>query len=397
MPLFAPLPTETRHLLDGIPALIDKTFPLPGRFRPGLPADVAELSRLLTSGRGERGLSYLGRPSLLSAYLRFFLPWNLYRLCRLLPGLDLPLAAHNRITDLGCGPLTFAAALWICRPDLRPLSLELYCIDRSGPALDAGRKFFAALAGDNSPWRIHTVKGDLYTVKAQPAALVCAVNVFNEMYGDISRSGTDKLRRNAEKSARLLAHHAADSAAVLAVEPGFPRCGEFIGLLRGVLGGRGYNPLSPCPHDKECPLLDDGKKNTNVKKRWCHFAFATEDAPPALHKLSSAAKIPKERAVLSFLFAGPADTKQKKAKTAAASAEAPAVSSTLRIISDAFPLPPNRFGRYACSAQGLVLLAGHKSAIEKTACGALVHAVFKNGERDSKSGALLAELSIQMG
>jgi len=386
IPLFAPLPPEIRRLLDRIPALIDKTFPLPGRFHSGLPADVAELSRLLTSGRGERGLSYLGRPALLSAYLRFFFPWNLYRLCRLLPGLNLTLAANDRITDLGCGPLTFAAALWICRSDLRTLPLEFYCIDRSGPALDAGRKFFAVLAGENSPWRIHTVKGDLYTVKALPAALVCAVNVFNEMYGDISRSGTDKLRRSAEKSARLLAHHASASAAILVIEPGFPRCGEFISLLRGSLAKSGHAPLAPCPHDKECPLGDNEKNSANIKKRWCHFAFATEDAPSALHKLSSAARLPKERAVLSFLFAGPVDTSRKKAKDA----EAPATPSILRVISDAFPLPPNQFGRYACSAQGLVLLAGQKSVIEKTACGALVHAVFRNGERDSKSGALMA-------
>ena len=390
-PLFAPLPPEIRRLLDRIPALIDKTFPLPARFRHGLPADVAELSRLLTSGRGERGLSYLGRPALLSAYLRFFLPWNLYRLCRLLPGLNLTLAANDRVTDLGCGPLTFAAALWICRPDLRILPLELYCVDRSGPALDAGRKFFAALAGENSPWRIHTVKGDLYTVKALPAALVCAVNVFNEMYGDISRGGTDKLRRSAEKSARLLAHHASASAsasaAVLVIEPGFPRCGEFISLARGVFLKQGYNPLAPCPHDTECPLVDNGKSGAHIKKRWCHFAFATEDAPSALHKLSLAAKLPKERAVLSFLFAGPVDKKRKAADT-----EASAAPSILRIISDSFSLPPNQCGRYACSAQGLVLLAGQKSAIEKNAYGGLVHAVFKNGERDSKSGALIAEL-----
>jgi hypothetical protein len=394
-PFFAPLPPETRRLLDGIPALIDKTFPLPGRFRSGLPADVAELSRLLTSGRGERGLSYLGRPALLSAYLRFFLPWNLYRLCRLLPGLNLSLAAHDRVTDLGCGPLTFAAALWICRPDLRPLPLEWYCVDRSGPALDAGKRFFAALAGENNPWRIHTVKGDLYTVKAQPAALVCAVNVFNEMYGDISRSGTDKLRRSAEKSARLLAHHASASAsasaAILVIEPGFPRCGEFIGLLRGVLAKNSYSPLAPCPHDTECPLVDNGRNSAHIKKRWCHFAFATEDAPSALHKLSSAARLPKERAVLSFLFAGPVNKKQK-AKAAAADAAESAAPSVLRVISDAFPLPPNQCGRYCCSVQGLVLLAGGRSAIEKTACGALVHAVFKDGERDSKSGALLAGL-----
>jgi len=378
--MFAPLPPQARRLLDGIPTLIDKTFPLPGRFRSALPSDVAELSRLLTSGRGERGLSYLGRPNLLSAYLRFFLPWNLYRLCRLLPGLNITLAANDRITDLGCGPLTFAAALYICRPDLRSLPLEFYCIDRSGPALDAGKKFFAALAGENSPWKIHTVKGDINAAKPKPAALVCAVNVFNEMYGDISRNGTEILRRSAEKAARLLAAHASASSAILVVEPGFPRCGEFITLLRTVFLKHRRCPVSPCPHDTDCPFPGGGDGG---KKRWCHFAFDTDDAPAALHRLSHAAGLPKERAVLSFLFTGAADTPLANAPVANA-------TPTLRVISDAFPLPPNRFGRYCCSHQGLILLAGAKKVIEDTASGALITAVIKE-ERDAKSGAFLAE------
>ena len=383
MTLFEPLPPEIRRLLDGIPALIDKVFPLPGRFRSVLPANVAELSRLLTSGRGERNLAYMGRPPLLSAYLRYFVPWNLYRLCRLLPGLDLHFAAHDRITDLGCGPLTLACALWICRPDLRSLSFEFQCIDRSGPALDAGRKLFAALAGEKCPWKIHTVKGDINAVKRHPdterqhTALVCAVNVFNEMYGDISRGGTDNVRRSAEKAARLMGSLASDSSAILVVEPGFPRCGEFISLLREAFLERGCYPLSPCPHDKTCPL--PGGKDAAGKKRWCHFAFETEDAPAALHRLSSAAGLPKERAVLSFLFTKAAEP----AHTA---------GTAVRIISDAFPLPPDRFGRYCCSPQGLVLLTGTRRTIENAASGALVNAVIKGNERDPKSGALLAEL-----
>jgi hypothetical protein len=387
MNLFAPLPPETARMMDGIPALIDKTFPLPSRFRSALPEDVAELSRLLTSGRGERGLSYLGQPALLSAYLRFFLPWKLYRLCRLLPGLDLPLAANNRITDLGCGPLTFASALWISRPDLRTVPLEFHCIDRSGPALDAGRKFFAALtasgeAGEDSHWKMHTSKSDFSAARPsaqrQTSDLVCAVNVFNEMYGDISR--TDNVRRSAEKSARLLANHAYAGACILVVEPGFPRCGEFISLLRSVLLEHGRLPLSPCPHGKECPIPGGGRGST---KRWCHFAFETEDAPAALQKLSAAARLPKERAVLSFLFAGPGPAK--------ATLTPAATTPQLRVISDAFPLPPNQSGRYCCCGQGLALLSGEKNAIEKIAPGALANAIVKKDKKDAKSGALIAE------
>ena len=378
--LFAPLPPEARRLMDGIPALIDKVFPAPGRFRSALPADVAELSRLLTSGRGERGLSYLGRPPMLSAYLRYFLPWNLYRLCRLLPGLDIRLAANDHVTDLGCGPLTFAAALWMSRPDLRAIPLEFHCIDRSGPALDAGKKFFAVLAG-GGPWKMHTVKGGIDTAKMKPAALVCAVNVFNEMFGDFSRCNADAMKRNAEKSARLLASYAAASSSVLVVEPGFPRCGEFISLLRSEFIGRGRQPLSPCPHNDACPF-PAGISKAGAKKRWCHFSFETDDAPAALRKLSTAAGIPKERAVLSFLLAGPANP----------NADPP--TPVLRVISDAFPLPQNRFGRYCCSRQGLVLLGRKKDIIERTASGSLVNAIFTKGGIDPKSGALEAEFSM---
>jgi hypothetical protein len=400
--LFLPLEGETRRLLEGIPALIDKTFPLPARFRSSLPAGVAELSRLLTSGRGERGFSYLGRPDMLSAYLRFFLPWNLYRLCRLLPALGLTLAANDAVTDLGCGPLTFAAALWICRPDLRSLPLVFRCIDRSGPALEAGKKFFAALSGDNCPWKITAIKSDLEKAKAVPSALVCAANVFNEMFGDISRTGA--AQRSVQKYARLLESHAASSSAILSVEPGTPRCGEFISLLRGEYIVRGRPVVSPCPHSVECPI--PGGMSKAGKNRWCHFAFDTEDAPSALHRLSQAAGLPKERAVLSFLFTVSEDTShrgaeaQREVRNPITTLDTPCLRASvrnkgeesLRVVSDAFTLPGGRRGRYCCSRQGLVLLAGERSSIEKTGSGALVNAVIKS-ERDPKSGALVAGMA----
>jgi hypothetical protein len=214
------------------------------------------------------------------------------------------------------------------------------------------------------------------------------------MFGDISRGGDESLRRNAEKAARLLDSHGSASAHVLVMEPGFPRCGEFISLLRGAFMKRGRPPLSPCTNHDDCPFN---------QKRWCHFAFETEDAPHALHRLSHAAGLPKERAVLSSLFTGPAYAKQQKltptalmpkelTPTALTSKKLTptALMSPMRVISDAFFLPPRRLGRYCCSPQGMVLLAGTHEVIEKTASGALVNATIKD-ERDPKSGALIAE------
>ena len=385
MHLFPSFQPQVRQILDNVPALIEKVFPVPARFRSALPADIRELSRLLTSARGERALSYLGRPNLLSAYLRYFLPWNLYRLCRLLPGLELSLKPGDVIIDLGSGPLTMPAALWISRPELRSLPLEFRCIDQNSPVLEAGKKFFSALCGSGCPWKVHITKGDIGKAKArQPAALVCALNVFNEMQNKLSHSEKGQIQK-AENASRLLKGLTSANGSILVVEPGTPNSGQFVSLLRGALLGYGFSPVSPCPHTAACPMpggfsVIGGQK---TKNRWCHFAFETDHAPKALHRLSALAKIPKERAVLSFLLAG--NTSGRKNLTG------------VRVVSDAFSLTHGHFGRYACCACGLVLLAGEKKAMEKASSGSLIPVELTgNEERDSKSGALISFLDTEI-
>ena len=384
------LPQESRQILDSVPALINKTFPVPGRFRGALPSQVAELSRLLTGGRGDRRLSYLSRPEFLSAYLRYFLPWNIYRLCLLLPGLDISLNAGDTVVDIGSGPLTFVCALWIARPDLRSLPLEFCCIDRCAPALEAGKKFFTAISG-NSEWKIHLVREDIDIRKAgimrnkKQAALVCAVNIFNEVYERLPHSDTEGLRRMSADIAGIMHNCALDNADILTVEPGVPQSGHFITFLRSAFMDLGRMPLSPCPHTGACAL-------PGAKKRWCHFAFDAEDAPKDLQRLSAAAGIPKERLVLSFLLTGPVVNKLRPLPAKKTANAAKKEQKDVRIISDAFPLPDNRFGRYGCSSAGLVLLAGEKNRIFKLACGSLFNAAFTANKRDAKSGAIIIEV-----
>jgi len=402
--LFPPLNKESGKYLNSLHTIIDRAYPLPGRFRSALPSNIAELSRLLTSARGERSKSYLGHPNLLAAYLRYFLPWNLYRLCRLLPSLDIRLSAGDTIIDLGCGPLTFVSALWISRPDLRNIPLEFRCVDQNGPALEAGKKIFFALCGndsgypqDNYPWKIHTVKEKIerFAPKGKPASLVCAVNVFNEMFGEPPAGDINKQKQKAIKAAALIigsvqgertqgerdrsVAQGSCSASVLVIEPGVPAGGQFISLLRAEFIKRNFFPTSPCTHEKDCPMMASNPRAA-MKSRWCHFSFDTPDAPQNLHSLSKAAGIPKERAVLSFLFTGTGEnSKQNKNE-----------KIPVRIISDSFPLGDG-FGRYGCSELGLVLLTGNKTIIEKLASGFVIKTLItKNGQRDAKSGALLA-------
>jgi len=366
---------EIQPILDSIPQLIKKTFPIPGRFRSALPSDIAKLSRLLTNNRGDRSLSYLTRPNFLSAYLHYFLPWNLYRLCLLLPGLNINLSAGDTITDLGCGPLTFASALWISRPDLRNIKLEINCIDRSGPVLEAGKKFFTALG--ESAWNINLIKEDLDIRKIHKntnrnsASLVCAVNMFNEIYENIPHSNTEGLRKMAANAAVFMHNESSENASILTVEPGIPQSGKFISLLRDELIKLERMPVSPCTHTAACPL--GGGKG----KKWCHFAFDTASAPKELHRLSTASRLPKDRLAFSFLLAGGKNT---------------AKPETVRVISDAFSLPGNKMGRYGCCSHGLILLTGEKSRINKLPPLSIVSSFSLSQERDEKSGALIMEI-----
>ena len=381
MPLFNALSPETRRILDSVPALINKIFPIPGKFRSELPSNIAELSRLLTNRRGDRSLSYQGRPGFLSAYLHYFLPWNLYRLCLLLSRLDITLSPGDTITDIGCGPLTLTSALWIARPDLRKTPLEFFCLDRNSPVLAAGKKFFASLGEEAGSWKIHTVREDInlrqagVTRKTRSASLVCAVNLFNEIYETLPHNNTAGLRRMAANAAQLLNSLSKDDACLLTVEPGVPLSGQFISFLRTSFLEMGRPPSSPCPHTAACPF-------PGGKKRWCHFAFETFEAPKELMRLSASAGLPKERLVFSFLLAGPVS------KQPAPSAK---TEKKMRVISDAFPLPDNRYGRYCCSSSGLVLLAGDKRRVERTVPLSLVTPVFTaDRQRDKKSGALIS-------
>ena len=317
----------------------------------------------------------------------------------LLPYCNLRLEANSVITDLGCGPLTFTCALWISRPDLRNIPLEINCVDRSAPALEAGKKIFNALCGgnENNKWKINLIKKEIDFRKTNPVltsgnnktekkvSLVCAVNIFNEVYEKIPHNNTEALRQTAANAAKLLSNEVSENphAAVFIVEPGVPRSGEFISLLRGELLKLGREPVSPCTHTAACPCLS--------LRKWCHFAFSAENAPKELLRLSISANLPKERLVLSYLLANTKGDSHLQSEQHLRIKPQNGVRHHLRVISDAFPVGAD-YGRYGCCEQGLVLLKGEKNVIEKTASGSVVSIKINLNERDEKSGAYIGEI-----
>ncbi|MDR2658632.1 MAG: rRNA methyltransferase [Spirochaetaceae bacterium] len=376
--LFPPLTAGLSNDLERLLSLIDKTFPLKQRFLAELPKNIGRLSALLTRERSSLNGAYMSDPVLLNAYLRYFLPWNVFRLSRLLPALHLngvlSAAGGVEIVDIGSGPLTFPVSLWIALPELRAVPLRFLCIDQNSAALDAGKKLFSAIAAENT-WQIKTRRaalGERFTFA--PAALFSAVNVCNELIQNMPQSDMEALNKTAKRLAHLFSNSTNGAGRVLLIEPGAPRPAQFLYFMRKALIEQGFAPEAPCPAPEECPMRS-GRRG----QKWCHFSIDTDDAPAELQKLSAKALLPKEKVTLSFLLA--AKGLQRKVEKDLLN---------VRVISGAFSLPDSKTGRYACSEKGLTLLRGGKGLIEKYKEGVFfqAEAPYKS-IRDAKSGALI--------
>ncbi|MFO7608183.1 MAG: small ribosomal subunit Rsm22 family protein [Candidatus Krumholzibacteriia bacterium] len=375
------LPGPSAELVDGLArleGLLAQAFPLRPKHRAALPGGVARLSALLTTDRDDLPRDYLARPEHLAAYLHWFLPWNLYRQGRLLAGLPLDLAAGARLVDLGAGPLTFLLALWLARPDLRGLPLRYEGVDRAEPALRAGRDLFAALAGpEGAAWEIATRRGAAGPHTGPGADLVVAANLLNELEPE---RGGRRRGPDVQEHERLVLgweRMVAPGGRLLLIEPGVRPAAAQLVRLRSAALERGWRVEAPCTHAETCPL--PGRRGG----AWCHFACDTAGAPRWLEALGRAAKLPKERASLSFLLLQ-------------AGGDMPAAGARfrVRVVSDVFDLPAGRRGCYACGEAGLVLLTlPLRDAEFLPASGdALAVTVPEGAARDGRSGAVVVAL-----
>ncbi len=373
--IFKPLKPHIVKALQELPKALDTVMPLQAKHRKALPFAIDELSSRLTT---ERSLmqAYWSAPRLTSAYMWYFLPWNILRLCRLLSNLKLPEPKAmptkegaepkaRLFVDMGSGPLSLPIALWLSKPEWHKHELTILCLDTAPHPLQLGQKLFTELAGKHSPWRIIPVRTQLETahieIKKIDAVpwLISAANVFNEVKLQDERAY--KVIENLKPSLR------ASDASLLIIEPGTRLGGKTILTLRDAALEHELSPSSPCPHTLECPLEDS--------RTWCHFTFDVQGSPKWLVDLSIAAKLRKNALSLAFvLLSKNEQIEEDKA----------------RIISAPFTVPGIMGeARYACCAQGLALLS-NASALPS---GALVNlkASSQQPRTDSKSGALILE------
>ncbi len=378
--LFGKLDEKAITILQHFDALTQSVKPLNSKHIANLPDTIRELSHLLTDQRSDRRIGYMNNPSYLSAYTRYFMWWNLFRLTSLFSGFPDDafsfLEDGSYCLDAGSGPLTVPIALLLSRPELRSKKLNWYCMDLSQTALSFGEELFLAVSAslDCEPWTIIRIRDSVGKKLKNPVQLCTCANMFNEMYWGSSKP----LEESAKKyTSLLLPYMSNEPHAIIIIEPGIPRTSRFISLTRDALIRKKYTVTSPCPHEKSCPM--DGKRGG----KWCHFVLSTDDAPKKLHSLSKDAKLPKERAAFSFVFAH---------KHIAGIQEQKKDSFLLRIASDPISIPYKGTARYACSEAGLTLVFEKEQAYNSGDLISLPHLSLTQKRalpRDQKTGAVI--------
>lgn len=387
------IPDDAKKILQDFDQIAQSSMPANSKQLVALPKQIRELSHQMTDDRGSRRLGYMNEKTFLASYVRYFMWWNLVRLTRLFANLDFDFLSDGDVClDIGSGPLTLPCALWLSRPDLRKKKLVWYVMDISQLALSLGEEIFLSVAAatGGEPWKIVRVKGPLGTAVKEKAAFVTCANIFNEILQKQSEPPDFLAKKYSQSLFKYLDFGEQASPAIFLAEPGTPGSGRFVSLMRDAFIRRGLLAVAPCPHQQNCPM--DGRRlgKGGATGKWCNFAFDTDDAPKKLLALSAKAGIPKERAVISFVYA--------RSETAC---KPKTCGGLLRIASDIIRLPAAepglkpRIGHYACSEQGLVLAlskGGHRvysgDLIEIENAGKP-----KSGAaRDAKTGALIIEI-----
>ena len=382
------IPEESRIILETFDSIVQNIRPLNSKQLQQLPDNIRALSHQLTDQRSDRRLGYMNDSKQLSSYVRYYTWWNLVRLTRLFANLPAQ-AFPNKdgfCLDIGSGPLTVITALYLARAELRNLKLTWYCLDVSSATMALGEDIFLSIMAKIPPakeWQIIRVKGSFGTKINKKVDFLTCANLLNEL----DQAGQLPPEAQTKKYFELFSQYCTESAKCLLIEPGIPKAARTLSLLRQrfiKIGGQLY---APCTHEEECPM-NGFKAYTGSKNKWCNFAFTTESAPKNLLKLSEKAKLPKERATLSFLAAS-----FKREETSKKEGENDFLCT---VISDEFSLPFHKKGNYACSSSGLILLRKSESEKRKFSSGDILKTEtpdFSKSKKDEKSGALIIEAS----
>ncbi len=234
-PFFTKVDPFVMQGLSQINNILYKILPMNTSQRRDLPYACKDLSEELTTDRDALSRPYWSSPRFMSAYMHYFLPWNIIRLSRLFPALNFGKnPAEPLIVDLGSGPLTLPIALWLSRKDLRQKPVTIVCTDIAPQPLNLGRTLFEELRKEMDPkseWKVHTLRTPLFKalkeVRGNPW-LITMGNVLNE--------GEEKKAHPIQKQIDQIVIDAKNilrqDGKIFAVEPGTRQGARVLSLLR---------------------------------------------------------------------------------------------------------------------------------------------------------------------
>ena len=408
--IFKSLTKEEYQVLNSFLMIVDPVLKLNAKQKVNTIKTIRKLFYSLTSERSKKKVDYLNEPANMSAYIYYYLWWNLYRLVTLLNALPIDLEDGKKIGDFGCGPLTFLIALWISKPHLRDKELTFYCVDISSKAIKIGEELFYSLIDFVSSqlskdedkkdvfltkngkskiaWKIKKITGEFGLPLNEKIDLFVSCNMFNELCWNEKES--DIAKRGA-----IINSYLKEDAKVLVVEPGLPIGGKIVSSFRSNFLKRGFSLLSPCPHNCVCPIHEKNEKGICMaNKKWCHFVFSTARAPSNLLDLSEKVHLAKKTVALSYIYC----TKERYKTEELKSGMNKEGKITCIITSDIILLPNDRIGRYACSSLGFFLIWEKKkenSILRNKKSGSYVRidsSKIERNRRDKKSGAICVEI-----
>ena len=82
------LPEDSLQILNSFDQIVAQTRNMSGKQQTLLPGQIKKLSHQLTDDRSSRRVGYMNDASLISAYISYFMWWNLVRLTKLFSNLD---------------------------------------------------------------------------------------------------------------------------------------------------------------------------------------------------------------------------------------------------------------------------------------------------------------------
>lgn len=392
---------------------LSELLPMKPSQKKELPYACRELSEYLTTEREMLSRPYWTSPRLVSAYVHYFMVWNLIRLCKLFPQINLgTLPQKCTFVDLGSGPLTIPLALFLSRSDLHKKEITFICADIAPQPLQIGKNIFEKLRQKLAPacaWKIEIVRAPNHKILRQihtPVSLITMGNVLNE--GDEKKkiSTFEQIQNLYDNACQVLD----ENGKIFAVEPGTRQGARMMQILRSLVTEQIQEPeedefeentydenifdendfdedneeapcriISPCPHAVSCPLT----KKIHRQNAWCHFNTKTAYIPKELKELSQKAGLDKESVSLSYLYLAKSKAAEKLLKQEQSKQKA-------RIISDSIIIPRYKGkAHYACHEKGLLLILDSAGMQTGMLCEVKIP---QKITRDFKSKAILCTL-----